>query len=142
NSADPYGDSGRMMDWGRRNFQPVFFAHRGEEVSLASVQGGTRSRVPLPAAEDLMAVIPRDSGKNMQREVHAEQGIEAPVQQSHICGRLVGLIDGKTVAQVDLVPAQPVSQIWTASLAPWTPVSAVVLGLFLVPRYARTVAKS
>jgi len=142
NSPDPYGDSARMMDWGNKNFQPVFFARRGEQVSLAAVQAGTQSRVPLVAADDLMAVIRRDSGKNMAREVHAQQGIEAPVRQDQPGGHLVGLIDGRAVAQVNLVAAQPVSRVWTASVAPWTSLSLVALGLVLGPRYARTVAKS
>ncbi|HTE19869.1 MAG TPA: D-alanyl-D-alanine carboxypeptidase family protein, partial [Armatimonadota bacterium] len=46
NSPDTYGDSQRLMDWGRKNFQPVFFARAGEQVGVTSVDGGVESTVP------------------------------------------------------------------------------------------------
>jgi len=142
NSADHYGDSARMMNWGRKNFQPVFFAQRGEQLGLASVQGGASSKVPLVAAQDLVAIVRRDSGHNREREVHARREFQAPVGQDQVGGRVVAMLNGRPVAQVDLVAAQPVRQVWMAGMAPWTGWSMLVFTLVLGPRYARAFAKS
>jgi serine-type D-Ala-D-Ala carboxypeptidase (penicillin-binding protein 5/6) len=145
NSADTYGDSERMMDWARKNFQPVFFARRGEQVGVATVRGGSQSQVPLVVASDLMAVVRRSTAARAEREVRTDEGIPAPVRREQVGGKLVALVDGQPVAQVDLLTAQPVERVWTAAVAagvaPWGGWSFFLMALVLGPRYARTFAK-
>lgn len=142
NSGDTYGDSSRLMDWGRKFYEPVFFAHRGEQVGTVQVRAGSHPRVPLRAAGDLMAIVRRQAGNNTQREVRVRQGLPAPIEQDQVCGRLVALVDGKPIAEVDLVAAETVGQVWHAGLAPWSGWSMGLAAVLLGPRYARTVAKS
>ena len=141
NTPDTYGDSARLMDWGRKNFQPVFFARQGEQVTVASVKGGIEREVPLIAASDLVTIIPRVPGKNTEREIRI-RAVRAPIDRDQVAGTLVGLVDGQPVGQVNLVPARPVTMVWTASVAPWTGWSMLMVVLFWGPRYARAFAKS
>ncbi|HEU4752996.1 MAG TPA: hypothetical protein VFU47_07795, partial [Armatimonadota bacterium] len=131
----------RMMDWGRKNFQPVFFARKGEQVGMARVSGGIFPSVQLVAANDLSAIVRRHPGNNPEREIRAERTLGAPVRQDQVGGTLVGMVGGRPVGQVDVVAAQPVSQIWTASVAPWTGWSMGLALLLLGPRYVRAFAK-
>ena len=143
NSADTYGDSARMMDWGRQNFQPVFFAKRGEQVTVASVRGGTTPKVPLIASRDLMAVVRRIPGNNhAEREIRAIDGLRAPIAENQVAGKVVALVDGQPVSQVELLAGRPVTQVWTASVAPFTGWSFTLALLVLGTRYARAAAKS
>ena len=143
NSKDTYGDSQRMMDWARKYYQPVFMARAGEQVAVAAIQGGKQAGVPLVVSRDLRAVVRRDLGNNAEREIHALQGIPAPITQNQVGGQLVGLVGGREVARVDLVAAHAVDEAWSlASAAPWTG-GSLALGLLLLgPRYARAIAKS
>ncbi|MGV3719699.1 MAG: D-alanyl-D-alanine carboxypeptidase family protein, partial [Actinomycetota bacterium] len=132
NSADTYGDSARMMDWGRQNFQPVFFARRGEQLASASVTHGTLPKVPLVASEDLMAIVRRTPGVNRTiREVRASGTLKAPVDQDQVAGKVVALVDGRQVAEIDLKAQQPVGQVWTASVAPFTGWSLLMVMVYL-----------
>ena len=142
NSRDTYGDSARMMDWGRRNFQPIFFARQGEAVTLASVRDGSHSAVPLLAAQDLLAIVRREPGRKTEREIRVTEGLPAPIHQAQVGGTLLAVVNGKAVAQVDLLAARPISRVWTASVAPVTGWSMGFAALLLVPRYARKIAKS
>jgi D-alanyl-D-alanine carboxypeptidase (penicillin-binding protein 5/6) len=145
NSADTYGDSARMMDWTRKYFQPVFFASKGEQVAVARVDGGMQRTVPLVTAGDLSAVVRRVPGNNAEREIRAQAALTAPVRQDQSGGKLVALVAGRPVAEVDLVPAQPVDRVWTATMAgvagPWTGPSMLLALLLLGPRYVRAFAK-
>lgn len=143
NSADTYGDSARMMDWGRQNFQPVFFAKQGEQVTVASVRGGAEPKVPLIASRDLMAVVRRIPGNNhAEREIRAVDGLRAPIAENQVAGKVVALVDGQPVSQVELLAGRPVTQVWTASVAPFTGWSFTLALLVLGTRYARAAAKS
>jgi D-alanyl-D-alanine carboxypeptidase (penicillin-binding protein 5/6) len=144
NSDDTYGDSARMMDWGRKNFQPLFIAHKGDQIGVASVHGGTVSRVPLVAANDLTAIVRRAPGNNhAEREIRVQNGLRAPIEEAQLGGRLVAVVDGQPVSQVDLLTTRPVTQVWTASVAPFTGWSFTLALLVLGTRYVRsTAAKS
>jgi D-alanyl-D-alanine carboxypeptidase (penicillin-binding protein 5/6) len=143
NSADTYGDSARMMDWGRKNFQPIFLAKKGAQVTVASVSGGTTPNVPLVAARDLTAIVRRIPGNN-HAEAKAEpvEGLRAPLSENQVAGNVVALVDGQPVSQVELLAGRPVTQVWTASMAPFTGWSFTLALLVLGTRYARAAAKS
>jgi hypothetical protein len=134
-----------MMDWTRKNFQPVFFASKGEQVAVARVDGGMQRTVSLVTAGDLSAVVRRVPGNNAEREIRAQTALTAPVRQDQSGGKLVALVAGRPVAEVDLVPAQPVDRVWTATMAgvalPWTGPSMLLALLLLGPRYVRAFAK-
>lgn len=143
NSGDTYGDSARMMDWGRQNFQPVFLARKGEQVSVASVQGGVTPNVPLIASRDLLAIVRRTPGINRaEREIQPQNGLRAPIADNQVAGKVVALVDGQAVSQVELLAGRPVTQVWTASVAPFTGWSFTLALLVLGTRYARAAAKS
>jgi D-alanyl-D-alanine carboxypeptidase (penicillin-binding protein 5/6) len=142
NSGDTYGDSARMMDWGRKHFEPVFLAHRGEHLANAKVHNGSTSKLALTAASDLTAIVPRGSAARVQQQVFVDPHLKAPVAQHQPAGTLAAVLDGQTVAQVELVAEAPVQVIWTAGVAPFTGWSALLAGLVLAPRYVRTFAKS
>jgi len=144
-SGDTYGDSQRMMDWARKNFQPVFFARAGEQLGVTSVRGGTKPEVKLVAARDLTAVVRRSAAATAVREIRIDEGVTAPVGTAQAAGKVLALVDGAPVAQVDLVTAAPVERAWTAavaaSVAPWGVWSFMFAAMLLGPRYARTFAK-
>jgi serine-type D-Ala-D-Ala carboxypeptidase (penicillin-binding protein 5/6) len=142
NSADTYADSEAMLEWGRENFQPVYFARGGEQLASASVRGGNHGEVPLIAKEDLLMIVPRRLGNNTEREVRVLHGLRAPVLEDQVAGTVVGLVEGRPVGQVDLVAAQPVAEgQMQAGLLPWSG-AWLVLGFgVLGTRYARAFAK-
>ncbi|MFN3650445.1 MAG: D-alanyl-D-alanine carboxypeptidase family protein [Armatimonadota bacterium] len=140
NSGDTYGDSTALMEWGKQNFQPVFFAKAGETVALASVDGGSRESVPLVPERDLTAVIRRIPGKNIERSIQLASEMRAPVTQRQVGGKLVGLVDGRPVAEVPLVATGAVGRVWLAGMAPWTGWTLVLAAVALGPRYARSIA--
>jgi D-alanyl-D-alanine carboxypeptidase (penicillin-binding protein 5/6) len=142
NSGDTYGDSARLMDWGRKYFEPVFLAHRGQHLANAGVSNGNVGRLALTAASDLTAIVPRGSAARVQMQINAARRLKAPIAQDQPAGTLAATLDGQTVAQVDLVAEEPVQIIWTAGVAPFTGWSALLAALVLAPRYVRTFAKS
>lgn len=142
NSPDTYGDSQRMMDWTRKYFQPLYFAHKGEQVEMASVSGGVHARVPLMVADDLHLIVRREAAPRAEREIRS-RALQAPVLDQQVAGTLAALVDGKSLGEVNLVAGAPVERTWTS--AGVTPMAGWGLGIFLSLvglRYAGTITKS
>ena len=82
NSPDIYGDSARMMDWGRKYYAPVTVSRHGESVGTVAVRGGARPEVALTAKDDLKVILPRQMGQNIEREIHTPKTLQAPVSMA------------------------------------------------------------
>lgn len=145
NSPDIYGDSARLMDWGRKYYAPVVVTRRGETLGTAQVRGGMRPNVTLAAKEDLVVILPRQMGKNIEREIHTPESLPAPVAQGQAAGTVTAVVDGIPQCHAEIVADAPVApQVWTAGIvSPWTGGWMMALAVFLFgPRYARAFAKS
>ncbi len=153
NSPDTYGDSQRLQDWGRKYFQPIAFARKGEPLGVAQVRNGVLPNVPVMAGGDMMAIVRRGTGNDSleirsERVVRISGSVEAPVRAEQAAGTVTGLVNGHPVAEVPVVAVSPVPAVWTASLASmfpsspwWLAVSLLLTAVFLGPRYARAFTK-
>lgn len=142
NSNDTYGDSQAMMDYAFKNFQPVFFAHRGQNMGSVEVAGGVRPRVDLVAREDVLAIAPRGAALDIRHAVEPARDLTAPVSASESAGTLTGYIDGRAVTHVSLAAAAPVERTWKTPATTWATGSVLSLAVLLViPRYARAFTK-
>lgn len=141
NSSDTYGDTARMMDWGRKYFQPIFLARQNETMGHSIVRDGIADSVPVIAKTDLAVIVPRQSGKTLEREVRILNDVPAPIGEAQVMGRAIAMVDGQALGEVDLVADRSVGQVKAAALVPWTTGSMLLAALTLVPRYARTIAK-
>ena len=64
--------------WGRKNYEPLFFAREGEQVGTAAVKGGRLKSIPLLVSRDLQAVVPRRV-RSAEREIRLAGALHAPV---------------------------------------------------------------
>lgn len=141
NSSDTYGDTARLMDWGRKHFQPIFLAQKNQPLGTTTVAEGAASSVTALAQKDLQVIVPRQYGKKLEREVRLLKDLPAPVEQSQVVGRVIALVDGQPLGEVDLVADRAVDPAKTLALVPWTGLSMFLAALTLGPRYARAFTK-
>lgn len=142
NSRDTYADCAALLDYGFKNFQPVFFARAGQQVGMASVVGGVTGRVPVRPAEDLFTVVPRGPVGQMSYRVSLKRGARAPIRRAQVMGSLLGYLDGKLVSTTDLLSARPVRVSWTVPASRWgSGMLLLLLLLTLGPRYARALTE-
>jgi D-alanyl-D-alanine carboxypeptidase (penicillin-binding protein 5/6) len=144
NSPDIYGDSARMMDWGRKYYAPVVVSRRGESLGTVQVRDGARPDVSVNAKDDLIVILPRQMGKNIEREIHTPKTLQAPVSMGHAAGTVTAVVDGIPQGQVEIIASTPVApRVWMASVAsPWTGGGMILAAFILGSRYARAFAKS
>lgn len=138
-SPDMYGDSARLMDWGRSNFQPIFAAQSGAPAATVPVEGGTQETATLVAAQDLNFIVSRSAAARL--DYHLDRTLRAPIRPYEPVGTLSVRLDGQVLGQVSVVNGHAVTQTWTAAAAPWTGAPLLLAALVWGPKYARTFTK-
>jgi serine-type D-Ala-D-Ala carboxypeptidase (penicillin-binding protein 5/6) len=81
----------RLMEWGFNAWQAKPLFEEGAEVASASVQMGSRTRVPLVAPRDLAVTIPAglNLARDMQVRVRYDGPIRAPISKGDEIAQLV-----------------------------------------------------
>ncbi|MBI3910153.1 MAG: D-alanyl-D-alanine carboxypeptidase [Armatimonadetes bacterium] len=136
NSPDPVRECSTLLDYGFQNFEPVFFARRGQPVGTAKVSGGTAASVPLVAQQDVLAVLPRGTVGQPILSVVPIRSLAAPLAERQVAGKIYGYLNGQMLSVADAGAGAAVARRF-----PFWPWTMVLLGMVLVPRYARALAK-
>ncbi|MFY9417442.1 MAG: D-alanyl-D-alanine carboxypeptidase family protein, partial [bacterium] len=128
NSADRWGDSVRLLDYGFNEFSLLSLAKQGERAGEARVVGGLVDRVPLVPARDLNVVVPRDKGRKLERVVEIRENLTAPLGAGEVVGEIRAVLEGETIEKVPLIAAAQVPR-WTLGRALLLKVYLPLLGL-------------
>lgn len=106
-SANRWGDTSRLLEWGFTNFTLLKPVVRGEQVATVPITG-TRGRdgenkasVPVVASRDLKLTVPVKQVTRYQVRLDL-QPLRAPVRRGSPAGTLHLLRDGEPVASVTL----------------------------------------
>ena len=128
NSADRWGDSVCLLDYGFNEFSLLSLAKQGERAGEARVVGGLVDRVPLVPARDLNVVVPRDKGRKLERVVEIRENLTAPLGAGEVVGEIRAVLEGETIEKVPLIAAAQVPR-WTLGRALLLKVYLPLLGL-------------
>ena len=147
-SPDTYGDSSRLMDWGRMNFQPVFVSNAEGVPTGVPVSGGRGRLVALRPQSEIAAVRSRSDRGEVQWRVRVASRLKAPVTEGQTAGAVEAWFGEQKLGAVPLlatysVPAAPPTWALSglAGAAPWTMVFILLITFVLRPRYGRTITK-
>jgi hypothetical protein len=112
-------------------------------LGAVQVQGGARPETAVSTKDDLVVVLPRQMGKNIEREIHTPKSLQAPVSTGQAVGTVTAVVDGVPQGHVEIVTSAPVApRVWTASVAtPWTGAWMILAAFLFGSRYARAFTK-
>jgi len=128
NSADRWGDSVRLLDYGFNSFSLLSLARQGERVGEARVRGGMVDLVPLVPARDLHVVVPREKGGKLERVIAVREDLAAPLAAGEVVGEIRAVLEGETLEKVPLIAAVQVPR-WTLGRALFLKLYLSLLGL-------------
>ncbi|MDI6893213.1 MAG: D-alanyl-D-alanine carboxypeptidase family protein [Bacillota bacterium] len=107
-SADRWGDTRRLLDWGFANFTLVERGHAGEYYRSIPVAGGAARSVDLVLSRDLVAVIHKSESNRVRLLEELARRALSPVRRGQPLGKLIILAGERQAAEVILVAREPV----------------------------------
>jgi len=110
-SDNRYADSIRLMDYGFTNFRQERVVTGGETLSTLSVKYGTQPKVAVQCSGDVVVSVPVRKTDTIQKIVMVEREIDAPVKPGQVVGKVLVLVEGKPVAETELITKEQVDKL-------------------------------
>lgn len=107
NDRSDWADHAALYEYGFAAFARKRAVARGEEYTLAPVRGGTQTSVSLAAGESFF--YPVTAGEELLVSARLPEELTAPLTAGQAVGELIVSMDGKELARVPLVCAEPVA---------------------------------
>ncbi|HBQ63526.1 MAG TPA: D-alanyl-D-alanine carboxypeptidase [Clostridiales bacterium] len=95
--------SKKMLEWGFQNYQIHTLAEDGEEVVRIKVKKGQIPEIPLITSGSLRYPLTEYEYTYIQSEQHVPEQIIPPVRPGQTVGKLTYQVDGKVIAEIDLI---------------------------------------
>ncbi|HBE79401.1 MAG TPA: D-alanyl-D-alanine carboxypeptidase [Firmicutes bacterium] len=109
NSGDRWGDCGRLLEYGFKEFIARKIADRHHAVARLAVNNGNIAWVKLYPRVDLYAVVKKDSAQLIQTQQKIFSGrVSAPLRPGQVWGKIGYRYGDQIVEGVDLINLQPI----------------------------------
>ncbi|MGI6604328.1 MAG: D-alanyl-D-alanine carboxypeptidase family protein [bacterium] len=102
-SDDRWSDAIALLDYGFQETRLLNLFQAGEVIGLPLTHGFEAS-IPVRVERDLYLVVDKDAAERVERVLEVPT-LRAPVERGERLGRVVVKLDGKTLAERDLVAA-------------------------------------
>lgn len=121
--------SRELLNWGFGHFETITKAPKGQFVAKVPVWFGQEDEVELATGEALQVLTTKTQKNKISSIVKINPNIEAPIKKGQELGKMMAVMDGKTVASVPIVATQDIEQAGFISRM-WQHVVRWVKGLF------------
>lgn len=99
-----------LLKWGFGHFSTVNAAPKGQFVTRAPVWGGKEKDVEVVTADDLNVLTLKSQNDKISTIINLDETVEAPILKGQPVGKMMAVVNGKTVASVDVIANQDVEQ--------------------------------
>lgn len=117
--AERKEEAQKLLDWGFRQFKTIDVYAAGDVVSKARVWGGTTRWVDLVIKKDLRLALSAKEQESIEVKLTYAGPLIAPVKAGAPIGTVRFLMDGKTIADVQVETANDVAavdSIWSRAM--------------------------
>lgn len=102
--------SRELLNWGFGHFENKVMAPANQFVDTVPVYFGTEDSVKAATGEALKVLITRTQSDQVSTVINISDEIEAPIAKGQEIGRMIAVIDGKSVASVPVVATEAVEK--------------------------------
>ena len=104
-------ESKKLLQWGFANFETVKSLPAGKAVKEESVYYGDVNKVQLGSVQDSFITIPKGKAGELKARYELDnKGLEAPLTQGQVVGKVIYQLDGKDIASTPLQTLQAVGE--------------------------------
>jgi len=93
----------QLLNYGFRYYDTSRLYEGGEKITGTRVWKGESEQLDLGVSEDFYLTYPSGSRADLESTVEVDTVLEAPIQRGAVLGKLTLSLDGKTMAERDLI---------------------------------------
>lgn len=103
-------ESQQLLAYGFRYYETHSLYTPDDTVNTTKVWAGTQEQVALGLKDTLVITIPKGSYDSLDAKTHIDDVIKAPLNANQVLGTLKVTLEGKLIAEADLVSKNGVSE--------------------------------
>ncbi len=100
---DLYSDIHKLLNYGFDNFEKVIISNKNQFVDNIPLTDGVYPLVAGITNEDLILSIPKGSKDKIEKKIHINEEIHAPIKKGQSLGTIEYYLEGKLLCQTDIV---------------------------------------
>lgn len=116
-SAIRFSEAQKLLDYGFSNFEYVECAKKDDIVKSLNVDKGINSNINAIFSSSQGCLIKKGCSKNITTNISLPDNILAPISRGQKLGEVSYLLDGETIATVDIVAEDDVKKLNFANLS-------------------------
>lgn len=102
--------SRELLSWGFGHFKTVTQAPTGQFVAKLPVWFGNLDEIEVVSGDTLQVLTTKTQQDSISTVTQFDDNLEAPIKKGQKVGKMMAVINGKTVASVDVISAQDVEE--------------------------------
>ena len=111
-----YSDIHKLLNYGIENFEKVKISFANRFVDNFNVNKGVIPFVAGVTKTDSYFIVRKDQKSKVEEKFTANKTIEAPISKGQVLGKVEYLLDGKVIAETDIVSTMDVEMIPSPSI--------------------------
>jgi len=104
-----FASASTLLDYGFANFS--FTALPMPEFAAVPVYNGLEREVQAECGTQAEVLVPKGKESSIQSQVELSEGVEAPVEQGQLLGKVKYTLDGELLAEYDITAKTPINKI-------------------------------
>ena len=104
------GQTRELLNWGFNNFESVNIRPANTALATSPVWFGQENKVEIGVNEPFTALMGKGQSKNIETKLTVNPKLEAPLKAGQIVGKITASVDGKVIAEKDLVVLKAVEE--------------------------------
>lgn len=106
-----FAEAEKLLNYGFNNFAFEKFGEKGDIVSTVNIYKGVKSTIPAVLSEGAGVLVAKGNNKNVEQSIVIDENISAPITKGQKLGEVKFVLDGETLANVDVVATEDVNKI-------------------------------
>ncbi|WP_338114440.1 D-alanyl-D-alanine carboxypeptidase family protein [Tissierella carlieri] len=116
NGKNIYSDIHKLLNYGIENFEKVKIGFANKFINNFNVNNGVIPFVAGVSKSDSHFIVRKDQKDKVEEKIIVDETLEAPISKGQVIGKLEYLLNGKVVAETDIVSTMDVEKIPTPSI--------------------------
>ncbi|WP_339790844.1 D-alanyl-D-alanine carboxypeptidase family protein [Tissierella sp.] len=116
NGKNIYSDIHKLLNYGIENFEKVKIGFANKFINNFNVNNGVIPFVAGVSKSDSHFIVRKDQKDKVEEKIIVDETLEAPISKGQVIGKLEYLLNGKVVAETDIVSTMDIEKIPVPSI--------------------------
>lgn len=115
NGKNVYSDIHKLLNYGIENFEKVQIGFANKFINNFKVNNGIAPFIAGVTKTDTYYIVRKNPGDKIEEKIITDEALEAPISKEQVIGKVEYLLNGKIIAETDIVSTMDVEKQPTPS---------------------------